>query len=145
MGGAVIPPRLLFGLGLFSADGWGQIFPKWPLPEKRTLMDIPKSFASNALPPQQVIVTSCFPRRSSKNCSQVQPRFLWSLCFALGPSARESLCVPFKNGVSLPPDLWSSCAQAPLAFNARCSRGSFSQCQIPRHGDLMWGSELSHL
>ena len=26
--GAVIPPELLFGLGLLSADGWGQIFPK---------------------------------------------------------------------------------------------------------------------
>ena len=36
-----------------SADGWGQIFPKWPPPEKGTLMNyIPKSFASNALPPQ---------------------------------------------------------------------------------------------
>ena len=30
MGGAVIPLGLLFGLGLFSADGWGHIFPKWP-------------------------------------------------------------------------------------------------------------------
>ena len=33
-GGAVIPPGLLFGLGLLSAGGWGQIVPKWPPPEK---------------------------------------------------------------------------------------------------------------
>ena len=33
--------------------------------------------------------------------SKVWPRFLWSLCFALGLSAHESLCVPFKNGVSI--------------------------------------------
>ena len=29
IGRAVIPPGLFFGLGLLSADGWGQIFPKW--------------------------------------------------------------------------------------------------------------------
>uniref|UniRef100_A0A8D1UYH5 Uncharacterized protein n=1 Tax=Sus scrofa TaxID=9823 RepID=A0A8D1UYH5_PIG len=28
---------------------------------------------------------------------------------------------------------------------ARCSRGSFSQCQIRTHESLMWGSELSLL
>ena len=30
MDGTVIPSQLLFGLGLLSADGWAQIFPKWP-------------------------------------------------------------------------------------------------------------------
>ena len=50
-----------------------------------------------------------------------------------------------RMGSPFPPVLWSSCAQAPLAFNARCSRGSFSQCQIPACEGLMWGSELSLL
>ena len=50
MGGAVTPPGLLFGLGLLSTGGWGQIFPKWPPLEKGTLLNIPKSFASNAFP-----------------------------------------------------------------------------------------------
>ena len=40
MGGAVFPPSLLFGLGLLSPDGWGQIFPKWQPPGKLTLMII---------------------------------------------------------------------------------------------------------
>ena len=102
------------------------------------LMNIPESFASNVLPSQQATVTPCFPRRSSKNCSQVQPRFPWSLCFALGPSAHKSLCVPFKNGVSISPNPWSSCTQAPLAFNARSSGSSFFQCQIPR----CWGPDV---
>ena len=31
----------------------GQIFPKWPPPEKHLLMKIPKSFASNVLPPNK--------------------------------------------------------------------------------------------
>ena len=98
MGRPVIPPGLWSVLWLLSTDGQGQIFPKWPALEEHTLMNIPKSFASNVLSPQQVIVTPYFPRRSSKNCSQIWPRFLWSLCFALEPSAHESLCVPFKNG-----------------------------------------------
>ena len=61
MGEAVIPPGLLFALGLLSSDGWGQIFPKWPPPEKDTLMKIPKRFASNVLPPQQATFTPVFP------------------------------------------------------------------------------------
>ena len=50
MGGAVIPPGLLFGLGFLSADEWGQVFPKWPPLEEHMLMIIPENFASNALP-----------------------------------------------------------------------------------------------
>ena len=84
-----------------------------------------------------------FPRRSSKNPRQVSPRFLWSLCFALGPSAHETLCGPFKSGVSISLVLGSSCTQALLALKARCSGGSSSQCQIPRCRDLTWGLELS--
>ena len=34
-----------------------------------------------------------------------------------------------------PPVLWSSCTQAPLAFKAKCSGGSSSQCQTPRLGE----------
>ena len=143
MGGAVIPPGLLFGLGLLSTDGWVQIVPKCPPPEKYMLMNIPKSFASNMLPPQQATVIPCFPRRSSKNCSQVWPRFLWRLYFALGPSACEILCVPFKNGVSVSPFPVALLCTSPTGLHARCSRGSFSQCQIPRHGDFM-GSQNSH-
>ena len=61
MGGAVIPPGLLFALGFLSADERRQIFPKWPPPEKGTLLNIPKSFASNVLPPQQATFTPVFP------------------------------------------------------------------------------------
>ena len=57
MGGALIPQGLLFGLGLLSTDGWGQIFPKWPPPEKYMLMNIPETFASNAVPLQQATFT----------------------------------------------------------------------------------------
>ena len=57
----MIPPGLLFALGLLSTDGWGQIFPKWPPPEKGKLLNIPESFASNVLPSQQATFTPVFP------------------------------------------------------------------------------------
>ena len=50
-----------------------------------------------------------------------------------------------RMGSPFPSILWSSWAQVPLTISARCSRGSFSQCQIPRCGDLTWDSELSLL
>ena len=57
MGGPVTPPGLLFGLGLLTADGWGQVFPKWPPPEKGMLKNIPKSFSSSVLPSQKAKFT----------------------------------------------------------------------------------------
>ena len=133
----MIPPALLFGLGLLRADGWGQIFPKWPPPEKRKLINDPKSFASNVLPLQQATVTPCLSRRSSKNCSQVCPRFLWSLCFALGPSARESLCAPFKNGVSRCPSPEELLCTSPTGLQCQMLRGLF----LPMPDLQPWGSD----
>ena len=69
----MIPPVLLFALGLLSADGWGQISPKWPPPEKGTLMNIPKSFASNVLPPQQATFTPVFLGGSPRTAVRFDP------------------------------------------------------------------------
>ena len=53
-------------------------------------------------------------------------------------------CVHLSRMESLfPPVLWSSCTQTLLALNTKCCRGSSSQYQIPGHGNLIWGSELS--
>ena len=52
MGGAVVSPSLLFGLGLLSPGGQSQIFPIWSPLEESWLMIIPETFASNVLPPQ---------------------------------------------------------------------------------------------
>ena len=41
MGGAVIPPGLLFGLRLLSPDGWCHVFLKWQPPGELMLMIIP--------------------------------------------------------------------------------------------------------
>lgn len=141
MGGAVIPPGL-YGLGLLSPDGWGQIFSKWPPPELRKLMNICKSFSSNVLPPQQATFTPAFPGGPPRTAarsdpdSHGDPALPWD-------TVRVKVCVRLpRMGSLIPPVPWSSCAQAPLAFNVRCFEGSFSQCQIPTHGDFMWGSEF---
>ena len=137
--------RLLFGLRLLSPDGWGQIFPKGPPLEEHMLMIIPKISASNVLPQQQATVTPSFPRRSSKNHSQFWPRFLWRLCFALWETGHKKSCECLSRVISpFPSVLWSSCTQAALTLNAKCS-GVSSQCQIPRGWNLLWNSELSLL
>ena len=94
---------------------------------------------------QQAKVTPCFPRRSSKNHRQVWLPFLWSLCFVLGPSAHKSLCAPLKSGVSISPspmELLHTSLTGPQC-QMLGGGGSSSQCQIPRCGNLIWGSELS--
>ena len=37
-GWGCVPKQMLFGLGLFSADEWGQSFPKWPPLEEHMLI-----------------------------------------------------------------------------------------------------------
>ena len=97
----MIPPELLFGLGLLSTDGWGLIFPKWPPPEKHTLMKIPKRFASAFLPPQQATFTPVFPgppstaSRSDPD-SHRDPALPWD-------AVHVKVCAPSKNGVSASP------------------------------------------
>ena len=131
------PPGLLFGLGLLSTDGWGQIFPKWPPPKKGMLLNIPQSFAFNVLPSQQAIFTPVFPGGPSRTAVWFDPDSYGD--FALPwDSVHVKIHVRLlRMGFLFPPVLWSSCAQAPLAINARCSMGSFSQCQIPTLKSLM--------
>ena len=122
----MIPPGLLFGLGLLRADGWGQIFPKWPPPEKGTLLNIPKSFASNVLPPQQATFTPAFPGGPPRTTARSDPDSHGDPALPWDP-VHAKVCVHLpRMGSLLPPVLWSSYTQVPLVFNARCYGGSFS-------------------
>ena len=142
MGRAVIPPGLLFGLGLLSADWCGQIFPKRPPPEKHRLMNIPKSFVSNAFPHHKPLSHPFFPECPIRTAVRSDQDSYGDFAFPWDP-VHVKVCARLSGmGSPFPPVLWSSCTQAPLVFNARCSCGFFSQCQIPRHRDLTWGSEL---
>ena len=119
----------------FSAltDGRCHIFPKWPPPEKCTLMNIPESFASNALPPQIATFTCCFTRRYTKNCIHVWPRFLWRFCFAQ--------CT-WKSVFPRPVELLH---KSPTSFQCQIFRGLFLPLLDPHRsltpvGESLWYS-----
>ena len=143
---AVIPPGLLFALGLLSTDGWGQIFLKWPPPEKGTAAEyslelcLSMSFPHNK-PHSPLLTPGCPPRTAVR----FDPDSYGDLALPWDPVHVKVCVCLLRMGSPFPPVLWCSCSQAPLAFNARCSRGSFSQCQIQAHEGLLWGSELSLL
>ena len=122
MGGTVFLPRLLFGMGLLSLMGGARFF-KMATSRGAHADNYPPDLSlqnpSSTTKPE----SSHFPRRFSNNCHQICPRFLWSLCFALGPSAHENLCTPFKNGVSL----------SLSSMKCLCTTPTGIQCQ------MLWG------
>ena len=108
MGGAVIPPLLLFDPWLVSTDGWGQIFPEWPTPEKGTLMNIPKSFASNVLPPQQATFIPVFPGGPPRTAVRSDPDSYGDFSLSWDPvHVKDCVCL-LRMGAPFPPVLWSS-------------------------------------
>ena len=121
MGGAVGPPGLLFALGLLSADKWDQIFPKWPPPEKGMLVNIPESFASNVVPPQQATFTPVFPGGLPRTAVRFDPDSYGDFALSWDSVHVKIRVLLLRIGSPFPPVPWSSHAQAPLAFNARCS------------------------
>ena len=127
MGGAVIPPGLLFALGLLSTDGWGQIFSKWPPPEKGTLLNIPESFVFNVSPSQQATFTPVFPGCPPRTAVRFDPGSHGD--FALPwDSVHVKVCVrllrmgsPFPCGAPAHKPHWPSMPDAPGALSP-CAR-----------------------
>ena len=132
-------------LGSLFTDGWGQIFPKWPPPEKCMPLITPESFASNVLPPQQATFTPAFPGGPPRTAVRSDPDFYGDFALPWDPVHVKVCVCLLRMGSPFPPVPRRSCIQTPLAFNARCSGGSFSQLQIATGGSLMWVSELSPL
>ena len=65
-------------------------------------------------------------------------------CFALGPSARKTLCTLSKSRVSVSPSPVELLCSSPAGLQHQMLWDS-SQCKTHRMGNLMWGSELSLL
>ena len=131
---------VVLGGGLCSPDGWGRIFPKWPPFGEFTVMTIPEAFASNVLSPQSPPFYQGAPPRTP---GRSDPDFYRVSVSLWDPVHLKCACTSQEGSVSFPPVPWRSCTQAPLVLKAKCSEGSSSQCQTPRCGNLMWGSELS--
>lgn len=105
----------------------------------------PETFASRALPPNEPQPHPVFPGDSPRTTGRSDPDSCGVSALPWDP-VHTKACVPHSRVGSLsPPGPWSSCSQAPLAPNAKCSRGSSSRCQTPRCGKVVWGSDLSLL
>ena len=76
------------------------------------------------------------PRRLFKTSWSQAPTKLWLLPLAL---VCMRLCMhPLRVKFLFPPILCSSCNQVLLGFKAKCSGGSYSQCQTLT-GLTLWG------
>lgn len=88
--------------------------------------------------PQWATVNPCLPWRSSKTAVRSDPHSCGGFALPWDPVNMKACVHLSRMGSPFPPVRWSSCTQGPLAFNARCSRSSFSQCQIPQ----AWGPDV---
>ena len=62
----------------------------------------------------------------------------------LGAQCTQNLCAPFRCGVSISLSLLELLYKSPAGFSLpNAPGGSFSQFQIPRHGNQSWDSEPS--
>ena len=99
----MIPHGLLFALGLLS--GWlmggARFSQNGPLQRKAWLLNIPESFAFNVLPSQQATFTPVFPECLLRTAVRFDPDSYGDFPLPWDPVQCESLCVPFKNGVSV--------------------------------------------
>ena len=127
----MIPPGLLFALGLLRSwlTGGARFSQNGPLQRKALLLNIPESFAFNVLPSQQATFIPVFPRCPPRTAVRFDPDSYGDLALPWDPVHVKVRVRLLRMGSPFPPVLWSSCTQAPLAFTARCSRGSFSQCR----------------
>ena len=141
----MIPPGLLFALGLLSGwlTGGARLSQNGHL-QRKAAAEYSQSFAFNVLPSQDTF-TAVFPGYIPRTAVRFDPDSHGDLALPWDPVHVKVHVRLLRMGSPFPPVLWSSCTQSPLASNARCSRGSFSQCQISTCGSLMWGSELSLL
>ena len=127
--------------------GWGQVLVgKWP-PGVPMLMSTPQNYCCQCFclhsEPQPHHTSARDPPilagRSGPVSYEVTAFFSWVLV-----CTRPCVCPPRVEFLFLPV-LWNSCDHTLLAFKARFSGGSSSNCQTHRLGILTWDSGLSRL
>jgi len=111
---------VLMGVARFSPNGHLQRKAHWWI--------LPRAFLPMSFPHNKPQSPKVFPGDPPGIAVRFDPDYYGDFAFPLDP-VHMKICVHFlRMGFPFPPVLWSSWAQAPLAFNERCSRGSFSQC-----------------
>ena len=89
---------------------------------------VPAMSHSRPLPPQETLWY--------EQVSLIQSLLRWQLFSPGSRCAHDLVCTPPRGEFLVPPDLWNSCDQIPLAFKARFSGGFSTGYQILR----LWGA-----
>ena len=130
----MISSGLLFALRLLRADGWSQIFPKWPPLEEHTLMNILRALPPMSFPYNKPQSPPIFPGDPSRTSVRSDPDSYSKASTLPWDPVHMKACVHLlKMGSPFPPSPVELLHTSPIGL----------QCQIPRCGDLTWDSELS--
>ena len=136
---------ILFGLGLLSTSGWGQIFPKWWPPGEFILVIIPWDLCLQCPVPTVSHSQLLFSKETLLDPQVAQAHILMGSLLALGPSAHGTFCAPCKSVVFVS----QSCGAPALKFHwismPNALEAPFPSARAPGWVKLMWGSELSLL
>ena len=141
MGGAAIPPGLLFSLEFLRTGRWARFFQNGHL-QRNTCWWLfltplpPMSFPHNETQSHPVSL------RFSKNCRQVWPRFLWSLWFTWDPVHMKA-CVCLSRMGSLFPQSYGAPVPKPHCPSMPNVLGAASNARSPDMGTWC-GAQNSH-
>ena len=134
MGGAVMPPGLLFDLELLSTDGWGQIFPKMATSRETHADEYSRELCLQGPSP----TTNHSHLFSQEVLQELQSGLtqmpMEPLLFALGLSVHESLCASFKNWVSVAPSPVKLLHTSPTGLQCQVLQGLSPSARSPGVG-----------
>ena len=121
------PNQISFWPGASQPRWVGLGFFKMALLKKHTLIIIPETFAFNSFPHDEQQSTPVFPGGTIRTVVRSDPDSYRVSGFPWDPVHMKACVCLSRMGSPFLSVLWSFCAQAPLAFNAKCFQGSFIQ------------------
>ena len=132
----MIPPGL-FGLGLLSTDGWGLIFPKWPPPEKGTLMNTPGSSAPSVLPHNEPQSPPVFPGDPLRTTFRSNPDSYGASALPWDPVHMKTCVCLSRMGSPVPPSSMELLHTSPTGLQCQ-----FLQELLPLPDPQAWGPDM---
>ena len=122
-----VPTQIIIWPRASQPDGWGQIFPKWPSLEEYTLMIIPKTLPPMSYTHNELQSAPVFLGDPPRIAVRSNPDSCGASALPWDPVHMNACAYLSRMESPIPPVLWSSCTQAPLALKAKCSGGLSSQ------------------
>ena len=132
----MIPPDFCLAWGFSVLMGGARFSPNGHLQRKAQLLNIPESFAFSVLPSQQATFTPVFPGCPPRTAVRFDPDSYGDLAVCPGTSACESLCAPFKNGVSVSPSPVELLRTSPTGLQCQMLQGLFLPVPDPYTWEL---------